>query len=490
MGKVMVSRVDFELMIPFSEVRVLDINSEYLGVTPEYMMEEAGKGVAKQVIELAGEGSSVGMICGTGNNAGDAFVAARYLSDLMEVTIILARPSERLRTELALKNYEKVRELSMEAEEVDFSTFDLLVDALYGTGMKGEISEPYRTLISRINEFDKTILSIDVPSGLEADIKVIPDHTITFHELKEGMTEENCGKIVVHDIGIPPEAGEFVGPGEFIYYPVPQEESYRGDNGKVLIVSGGFFPGATALAGLSSYRIGVDLVHIAAPIMAYGPIAGHSPNFIIHRLSSSELAMEDVPTIEGLLERVDSILLGTGLCESESSQRVILKILENCETPLVVNADNLEIIGDDFSLLEAKTGVLTVHHPGFKAITGRSPGADVESSMSTVKDFAKEIDFTVILKGSVDIISDGKRVRRNRTGNPSMSVGGTGDTLTGIMVGLLAKGVEPFNAARIASFTNGYAGDMAFESRGFGMVASDLVEKIPDVLKICLEKVL
>lgn len=477
-------------MIPFSEVRVLDINSKYLGVTPEFMMEEAGKGVAQLVRELAGEGSSIGMICGTGNNAGDAFIAARYLSDILEVTVVLARPSERIRTELALKNFEKVRDLSKEAKEVDFSTFNLLVDALYGTGMKGEINEPYKTLISRINEFDKTVVSIDVPSGLETDVKVIPDYTITFHSLKEGMTEDNCGKIVVHDIGIPPEAEEFVGPGEFIYYPVPGEESYRGDNGKVLIVSGGFFPGATALAGLSSYRIGVDLVHIAAPIMAYGPIAGHSPNFIIHRLSSSELAMEDVPIVNELQKKVDSVLLGTGLCESESSQKVILRILEDCKLPLVINADNLEIIGNDFSILEGKTGVLTVHHPGFKAITGLSPGVDVDSSKTAVKDFAKEIDFTVILKGSVDIISDGKRVRRNRTGNPSMSVGGTGDTLTGIMVGLLAKGVEPFNAARIASFTNGYAGDMAFESHGFGMMASDLVEKIPEVLKNCLEKVL
>ena len=224
--------------------------------------------------------------------------------------------------------------------------------------------------------------------------------------------------------------------------------------------------------------------------MAYNPIAAQSPNFILHRLSSSELAMEDVPIAKELQDRVDSILLGTGLCESESGQRVILKILEDCEKPLVVNADNLEIIGNDFSILDGKTGVLTVHHPGFKAITGQSPGTDVESSKSAVMDFAKEIDFTVILKGRVDIISDGKRVRRNRTGNPSMSVGGTGDTLTGIMVGLLAKGVEPFDAARIASFTNGFAGDMAFESRGFGMMASDLVEKIPDVLKICLEKVL
>jgi len=477
-------------MIPFSEVRVLDINSEYLGVTPEFMMEEAGKGVAQLVRELVGEGSSIGIISGTGNNAGDGFVAARYLSDIMEVTVVLARPSERMRTELALKNYEKVRDLSVEAEDVDFSNFDLLVDGLYGTGMKGEIKEPYRTLISRINEFDNSVVSIDVPSGLEADLRVIPDYTITFHDLKRGMTEDNCGKIVVHDIGVPPEAEEFVGPGEFVYYPVPGEESYRGDNGKVLIVSGGFFPGATALAGLSSYRIGVDLVHIAAPIMAYGPIAAHSPNFIIHRLSSTELAIEDIQITKGLLEKVDSVLLGTGLCESESGQRIILRILEDCEIPVVVNADNLATIANDYSALKGKTGILTVHLTGFEDISGRSPGVDVESNKSMVKDFAKEIDFTVILKGKVDIISDGERVRRNRTGNPSMSVGGTGDTLTGIMVGLLAKGVEPFDAARIASFTNGYAGDLAFESLGYGMMASDLVDRIPDVLKICLEKVL
>jgi hypothetical protein len=105
-----------------------------------------------------------------------------------------------------------------------------------------------------------------------------------------------------------------------------------------------------------------------------------------------------------------------------------------------------------------------------------------------LKNYEKVRDLSVEEK--VDIISDGERVRRNRTRNPSMSVEGTGDTLTGIMVGLLTKGVEPFDAARIASFTNGYAGDLAFESLGYGMMASDLVDRIPDVLKICLEKVL
>lgn len=477
-------------MIPLSEVRVLDINSEFLGVTPEFLMEEAGKGVAQLVRELTPEGSRIGMVCGAGNNAGDGFVAARYLSDTMEVTVILARPPERIRTELALKNFERVREISTNAEEVDLSVFDLLVDGLYGTGGKGEISEPYRTLISRINEFDGPVVSIDLPSGLGSEIRVIPDYTITFHDLKEGMSEESCGKIIVHDIGMPVEAEEFVGPGEFIYYPVPQEESYRGDNGKVLIVSGGSFPGATALAGLSAYRIGVDLVHIAAPLMAYAPIASQSPDFIVHRLTSSDLVDDDVQMAKRLAEGADALLLGTGLCESESVQRVILDVLAEIDKPAVLSADSINILESDFSVLEGKTGVLTIQQGEFKRLSGRELVPEVEKRKSAVRDFAREIDFTVIVKGRVDIVSDGERVRRNRTGNPSMSVGGTGDTLAGILVGLLAKGIEPFNAARIASFTNGYAGDLAFEYLGFGMMASDLIQRIPEVLRICLEKVL
>jgi NAD(P)H-hydrate epimerase len=490
MGKIMISWNVLFNMIPFSEVKVLDINSEYLGITPEFLMEEAGKGVAGLVKELVEEGSNVGIVCGTGNNAGDAFVAARQLSDVMEVTILLTRPAERIRSELALKNFERVRELSKEAEEVDMAEFDLLVDGLYGTGMKGTVGEPYRSLISRINEFKGIVVSIDVPSGLEADVRVIPDYTITFHDMKEGMAEDSCGKIIVHDIGMPTEAEEFVGPGEFIYYPVPSEESYRGDNGKVLIVSGGFFPGATALAGLSAYRIGVDLVHVAAPVLAYAPVANHSLNFIIHRLDSPDLEMDDLPDLERLLERVDALLLGTGLCEGEEAQRVEMELLRRSDRSVVVNADGLRMIAEDFSPLKGRNSVLIAHHTEFENLSGMDLGSSEEEGIETVRRFAEEINSTVILKGKVDLISDGNRIRKNRTGNPSMSVGGTGDTLAGILVGLLAKGIEPFNAARIASFTNGHAGDLAYDEMGYGMVASDLVDKIPLALKLQLEKVL
>jgi len=490
MGNLMISPNDSIIMIPFSEVKVLDINSEYLGVTPEFLMEEAGKGVAKLVRELLEDGGKVGIVCGTGNNAGDAFVAARYLSDTHEVTIVLARPSERIRSELALKNFERVRELSVEAEEIDLADFDLLVDGLYGTGMKGIVGEPYRSLISRINEFKGLVISIDVPSGLQADVSVLPDHTVTFHDLKEGMTESNCGKIVIHDIGMPPEAEEFVGPGEFIYYPIPSEESYRGDNGKVLIVSGGLFPGATVLAGLSAYRIGVDLVHVATPLLAYGPIAGQSPNLIVHRLGSDDLCMDDLPLLEGLVNRTDAFLIGAGLCERDESQKVLLELLSRSDTPVVVNADGVGSIAEDLSPLKGRKCVLTAHRTAFEDISGRDLGVSELEVQEAVRSFAESVGCTVILKGKVDHISDGKWVRKNRTGNPSMSVSGTGDTLVGILLGLLAKGIEPFNAARIASFTNGHAGDLAFKERGYGMVASDLVDKISEALKIQLEKVL
>ncbi|MFP4171179.1 MAG: NAD(P)H-hydrate dehydratase [Methanomassiliicoccales archaeon] len=470
-------------MIPLSECRVLEINSGYQGVSPEYLMEESGRVLADAILEKAGEGNRIGLICGTESTAGKAYVAARYLVEANEVEVLQAIPEERIASDLIMKNFERVRELTRPLEGEDLSRFDVIVDALCGKDVEIDPGV-YRELVRRINSFPGRVFSVDVPSGMGSEEAVRPSFTVTFHDVKEGMTPGNSGEIIVKDIGIPPAAQRFVGPGEFIHYPLPHDESYRGDNGKVLLVGGTCYLGATALTGLSAYRIGVDLVHVTAPEPSYHVLASISPDLIVHRLGGDDLSPEDVREIGELSQHVDAVLVGMGLGRSAQAHQTALEIVDSCTRPIVINGDGIDLSGP--GPLEGKRGVLILHHSQFRRVSGHPLKEDRERS---VAEFASALGMTVLLKGKVDIISDGERNRLNRTGNPSMSVAGTDFTLAGILVGLLAKGVDPFNAARMASFINGQAGDLAFDHTGYGMVASDLVKCIPKALMDNLRKV-
>lgn len=292
---------------------MLDINSEHLGVPIDALMENAGEAVAETIMNELGTGKKIAVVCGVGNNAGDGFVTARNLMRHNDVTVLLANPPAEIRTDAAKRAFEKVKHISSSSVGVNFSNFDIVVDALLGTGTIKEVREPYRTLINRINDSRTYVVSIDVPSGLGTDIQVEADLTVTFTGIKEGMNEDNSGRIVLQDIGIPADAKRFIGPGELIYYPVRSPDAHKGESGRLLIVGGGPFTGAPALAGLAAYRMGVDLVNIATPWMSYAPIASYSPNLVVHRLSGDVLNLSDVSRIMELMKCSDALLIGPGL---------------------------------------------------------------------------------------------------------------------------------------------------------------------------------
>ncbi|MDD1767540.1 MAG: NAD(P)H-hydrate dehydratase [Methanomassiliicoccales archaeon] len=466
----------------------MDINSEYLGMPVEVLMENAGRSVAEFIEEEYDRGNKIGIVCGTGNNGGDGFVAARYLKEKNKVWVLMARSRQSIKTELAKKNFEKIADISSPADDADLKQFDVVVDGLLGTGIHGDMEEPFKTLIGRINSSGSKIVSIDIPSGLGSDLSVKPNYTVTFHDEKDGMTKKNSGNIIIRDIGIPADAVKYVGPGEFVYYPIPGKDSHKGENGRVLIIGGGPYTGAPALAGLSAYRIGVDLVHIATPMMSYYPIASYSPNFIVHRLSGDNLSEKDLDVLRLLSRRVDAVLIGPGAGDHPETYLTVQRFVRECDKPIVIDADGIGAVSRDLSVLEGKKGVITPHAMEFKTLSGITLPDDYEGRSAPVREFAKKIGMTILLKGRIDVVSDGDRVKLNRTGNAAMSVGGTGDVLAGQVVGLISKGVDPFDAARISAFTNGFAGDLAFEELGFSLLATDVIDKIPVVLKRFLER--
>ena len=478
-------------MLPVKEFSVLDINSEASGVPTGVLMENAGRGVAEVVEGRFGHGLRIAVLCGPGNNGGDGLVAARHLAPRNKVDILLAKPADRIRSDIAKDAYEEVKDLVLRTEEPDLAKYDLLVDALLGTGTAGKVKEPYLGLIERMNASRARIVSVDVPSGFGGDIMAKADVTVTFHDVKEGMTGDNSGEIVVVDIGIPAEASTYVGPGEFVYYPLPVPDSHKGDNGRLLIVGGGPYTGAPALGALGAYRVSVDLVRIAVPERAFVPVASFSPNFIVHELSGRKhLVKKDVDEIEELLPWSDALLIGPGLGADKETLEAVKDVIEKCDRPMVVDADAISAVADDLSVLEGRTGIITPHSGEFKRLTGLPLPMDPERRIEPAKDLAERTGMTVLLKGRVDVIACQDRVKLNRTGNAGMSVGGTGDVLAGIAAGLLARGVRPFDAARLAAFVNGTAGDIAFQEMGYGFMATDVADRVARAVKPFIDRFL
>jgi NAD(P)H-hydrate epimerase len=471
------------------EVRVMDINSEQFGVPIDALMENAGEAVAETITNEVGTGKKIAVVCGVGNNAGDGFVAARNLMRHNDVTVLLANPPGDIRTDAAKRAFERVKHISSSSVGVNFSKFDLVVDALLGTGTVKEVREPYRTLINRINDSRTLVVSVDVPSGLGTDIQIRADITVTFTDVKEGMTPENSGRIVVQDIGIPADAKKYVGPGEFVYYPVRRKDSHKGESGRLLIVGGGPFTGAPALAGLAAYRMGVDLVSIATPWMSYGPIASYSPNLIVHRLSDDVLGMRDVPAIIELMKRADALLIGPGLGVDDGTQEAVREIVKACPLPLVIDADGITAVSKDVSVLQGKGCVITPHSREYQTLVGHELPKDLDARASDVAESAKALGVVLLVKGMIDVVSDGGWTKLNRTGNAGMSVGGTGDTLAGEVAALLSKHVSPFNSARMAAYSNGAAGDLVFDRIGYSLMATDVIDSLPEVLRRSLKKV-
>lgn len=472
-------------MISPAESRVLDINAEALGVATITLMENAGKCIADHLFNNF-EQSNVLIVCGTGNNGGDGAVAARYLKEKgWNVTLALVKSREDIKSQLFLQNLEKLPEGVLVVENAGpevIAGFPMILDAMLGTGLKDQPREPYGGWISAINAADAKVVSIDVPSGLGTGLAIKPHVTISFHDSKDGMTPENSGENVVADIGIPKEASEFVGPGEFVFYPLPEESSHKGQNGRLLIVGGGPYTGAPALSAMAALRTGVDLVWLAVPESCWQVVASYSPNFIVKSLAGDCLVTEHLPVIRELIKEVDAVLIGPGLGRDERTVKAVRQLLSEIEKPIVVDADGLYALSEGQRTILNAPAVLTPHRKEFERLVGEAAATDE----NTVAELANKLGTTLVLKGPEDVISDGQNIKKNMTGNAAMSIGGTGDVLAGIIGALLAKGVAPYNAGRMGTYLSGRAGDHAFEELGYSLTATDVIANIPEALRLSL----
>ncbi|MFT4957947.1 MAG: hydroxyethylthiazole kinase-like uncharacterized protein yjeF, partial [Halobacteriales archaeon] len=387
----------------------------------------------------------------------------------------------------ARNNWDAMAAADMAAREIRDSTAldlpdtDVVVDAMLGTGVTGALREPAKTGARVINEADATVVAVDVPSGVDADTGATPgvavqaDRVVTFHDTKPGLADLDVD-VTVADIGIPPAAETFVGPGDLLHLG-RDPDSHKGDHGEVLVIGGGPYTGAPALAAQSAYRAGADLVRIACPESVAGAVASFDENVITRPVSGDRIGSEHVDRLLDLAEGHDAVVIGPGIGDANDTLAAVRAFLESFDGRAVVDADALSVVPD----ADIDASVICTPHQGELRAMGGEAAEDWVERADAVETFAAELGHTLLVKAPYDVISDGDQTRVNRTGNPGMTVGGTGDVLAGA-TGALAATHDPIEAAAIAAYATGAAGDAVVDEGGYGMLPSDLLQALREVL--------
>jgi len=276
-----------------------------------------------------------------------------------------------------------------------------------------------------------------------------------------------------------------------IYAPRPAD-AHKYHYGLLLVVGGGeFYTGSPALAAMAAFRAGVDMVQVLAPKRAADIIASFSPNLAAYPLKNPIFSKEELPIVLSFVSSAQevahekrAIVLGGGMGRSNETKQALNEFFQQADIKMVVDADALYALAENPFALKDKPVVLTPHAYEFFVLSGKKvAGLPLEEKARIVQEQAAKMGLTILLKGAIDIISNGEQTLFDETGTAYMTVGGTGDTLAGICGALLAMGIEPFLAAQAASFINGKAGELASKRLGASMLATDLIEDIAQVIK-------
>jgi len=510
-----------------SEMRQADrLTTERYGIASLSLMENAGSSIARFIAAHFSplERRRIAVLCGKGNNGGDGFVAARRLRELgaQPVVFLFADPAE-LAGEAA-ENFRRLRSASLDAKIVrdapawaasldSLSNAAVIVDALFGTGLRGPVDGLPAQVIQDVNRHNPRtcVVSVDIPSGLLGDTgeaagpAIAADYTITFTAPKIGMIAASArpwiGRLAVADIGTPRELVEEISksnvrwsePWEFRALPTGRRaDSNKGLYGHALIVAGSIGKaGAAALAAQGALRVGAGLVTVATPQPVLDTVAGFAPEIMtepLHATAAGTIARDvfDSGGFAKIAKGKTVLALGPGLTTHDETQQFVRSIIASrSQIPVVLDADGLNAFaGRDGELRGSREMLAITPHPGEMARLIGSTVKDVQSRrLEVARKAAADWQAFVILKGYQTILAapDGM-AWINSTGNPGMSTGGTGDVLTGMLAGLTAEfGAQtwPVILAR-GVYLHGLAGDLAAEEFGeASLIASDVIRSIP-----------
>lgn len=499
------------------EMRQLDKYAEdELGIPGLLLMENAARAVADAAEQMLGDcfGKKVVIFCGKGNNGGDGFGAARWLMNRgAVVTVVLAGSKIDLSGSAAdemqyyLAGDGKMLEL---AEEMELSRLedlcqnaDLLIDALLGTGFAGVLREVYRDLCCLMNRSPSKVLAVDIPTGVNADTgacdedAVRAEATVTMALPKQGLylyPGADCvGKLTVADIGMPEKmlqesrSQRYVLTAEMVagMLPLRAKNLHKGAAGRVVLMAGSHdYTGAPALCADSCVRSGAGLVTLYVPACVREILSVKLNEAMVRPLLEIRpglLAPKAAQEVIAAADKADALALGPGLGRNGETGEVVRRILLNTTTTCVIDADALNVLQGHTQVLETmKAPKILTPHPGEMARLIELSTAEVdEARVEIARAYAEKWQAVIVLKGVPTVVAhpDGQ-VFLNPTGNPSMATGGSGDSLTGLIAGLLAQKMGPLEASLAGVYLHGLAGDLAAKER-VGLAAGDLALAFP-----------
>ncbi|MDD2900018.1 MAG: NAD(P)H-hydrate dehydratase [Desulfuromonadaceae bacterium] len=485
------------------------------GIAGLQLMENAGRTCAEEIIAAFGAHGRCFVLAGKGNNGGDGYVIARLLNlQGWHVAVLVLAEREQIGGDAAV-NLDRLsgpsKHFCVEADQLsaqfadELSRADVIVDALLGTGLNGDVGGIYLEAIDMMNMSGRPVVAVDIPSGIHGTTgrvlgsAVRADMTVTFAVAKAGHVlypgAEHTGRLIVTDIGIPPQLTESAPGYEFVtsndIRPLlhrRDRQSHKGRFGHCLIIAGSSGKtGAAALSTNSAVRAGSGLVTLAVAEAVHTVLEIKTTEAMTVALpdsGSGYLTNSALPALEKLMIAKDAVALGPGLGVHTGTGALVRNLIEMVTVPLVIDADGLNALADDISVLHRTTSpqiVLTPHPGEMSRLLGVSIPEVEANRISVSQEFARTHNVYLILKGARTVIaSPTGEISINGSGNPGMASGGMGDVLTGIVVSLLGQGYAAWDACRLGVFLHGFAADMVADEKGeIGITASDVLEKIP-----------
>ena len=474
---------------------------EEIGVPSMVLMERAALEVVRCMEEEQLNFRKVLVICGSGNNGGDGYAIARLLhSKGHDVTIFFAGNSQKRSEENAQQakiaaHYEIPVITNLGTEE-----YSVIIDALFGTGLKREVTGHYREVLCSVNQMAGKKVAVDLPSGIHdttgarMGIAFCADLTVAIAFPKRGLflQEGNvcAGKILTGDIGISSETFSegtvtfgYEKQDLFLGFPKRKKNSHKGSYGKVLMIAGSKgMSGAAYLSAKAAYAVGAGLVQIYT----------HEENRVILQQLLPEAIITTYDTfdseqLEKLIQWADLIGIGCGLGKSDTAERVMQYTLKRALVPCVVDADGINILSKHMEWIEETNAliVLTPHMKEMSRMLQCSVKELIEQRMEKLHAFVERYKVVCVLKDARTLVAkEHQNTYLNLSGNAAMAKAGSGDVLAGVIVGILAQQCEPYTSACLGVFLHGLAGDMARDKKGaYSVLASDLVAEISSVLK-------
>jgi len=475
---------------------------ENVGIPGLQLMENAGKGCSEFINDLLSPESKIAIFCGSGNNGGDGFVIARYLHNWQHTPEIFIVGSTDKMSPETISNYDKCKKLGIKINLIEknpdnLSTFDLIVDAIFGVGFRGEVKGWRAEVIKKINSAGKIVVAIDIASGIDANtgqtiVAIEADYTLTMAAMKYGHLlgkgRENSGEVLVIDIGVPdnvfkkfPLKGQLA-TYENVLFPYRSRFSHKGNYGRVGIIAGSpGFTGAAILASKAALRSGAGMITLFHPLGLETIFENQLLEVMTFTIPLPHFK-EDTEEFIDKLNSMDVLLIGPGIGKSEEMVELIKKITKSWNKPLILDADALNIISDNKKIIKDIAGkqvLLTPHIGEFARLCDTTIDEITKNTLKYLQDFVKKYKCNVLLKSATSVYCDEDKMVFDITGNDGLSTGGSGDVLAGIIASFIGQQLSLKDAAISASYLMGETAEKLAEIRKpASIIPSDIIENI------------